>query len=83
MIRLLAADTSLWAGDVWVVDSTPIECGRSRETAAAMIATAAACKDPAALAFAQRLAAGQPPFRRGIITAIGQLLPTDTRLWLP
>jgi dipeptidase E len=32
MIRLLAADTSLWSDDVWVVDSTPVECGRSRET---------------------------------------------------
>ncbi|MEV7189769.1 transposase [Kitasatospora sp. NPDC093102] len=30
--RLLATDTSLWTDDVWVVDSTPIECGRSRET---------------------------------------------------
>ncbi|WP_224282517.1 IS982 family transposase [Streptomyces sp. LS1784] len=30
--RLLAVDTSLWTDDVWVVDSTPIECGRSRET---------------------------------------------------
>ena len=26
-------DTSLWADDVWVVDSTPVECGRSKETA--------------------------------------------------
>jgi hypothetical protein len=33
LIRALAADTSLWADDVWVVDSTPVECGRSRETA--------------------------------------------------
>ncbi|MFK4041855.1 transposase [Nonomuraea wenchangensis] len=33
MIRILAADTSLWSDDVWVADSTPIECGRSRETA--------------------------------------------------
>jgi len=33
LIRLLAADTSLWADDVWVVDSTPVECGRSKETA--------------------------------------------------
>jgi Transposase DDE domain len=33
MIRMLAADTSLWTDDVWVVDSTPVECGRSRETA--------------------------------------------------
>jgi Transposase DDE domain len=33
LIRLLAADTSLWADDVWVADSTPVECGRSRETA--------------------------------------------------
>jgi hypothetical protein len=33
MIRILAVDTALWADDVWVVDSTPVECGRSRETA--------------------------------------------------
>lgn len=33
MIRILAADTSLWSDDTWVVDSTPVECGRSRETA--------------------------------------------------
>jgi hypothetical protein len=33
MIRILAADTSLWSDDVWVVDSTPVEYGRSRETA--------------------------------------------------
>jgi hypothetical protein len=33
LIQLLAADTSLWTDDVWVVDSTPVECGRSRETA--------------------------------------------------
>jgi hypothetical protein len=32
-IRALAADTSAWTDDVWVVDSTPVECGRSRETA--------------------------------------------------
>jgi hypothetical protein len=32
-IRVLAVDTSVWADDVWVVDSTPVECGRSRETA--------------------------------------------------
>jgi hypothetical protein len=31
--RILAASTSLWTDDVWVVDSTPVECGRSRETA--------------------------------------------------
>lgn len=33
MIRILGRDTSLWTDDVWVVDSTPVECGRSRETA--------------------------------------------------
>jgi hypothetical protein len=33
LIRTLAADTSLWHDDVRVVDSTPVECGRSRETA--------------------------------------------------
>ena len=30
--RELAADTALWTDDVWVVDSRPVECGRSRET---------------------------------------------------
>jgi hypothetical protein len=33
VIRVLAADTTLWTDDVWVADSTPVECGRSRETA--------------------------------------------------
>lgn len=33
VIRMLAVDTTLWSDDVWVVDSTPVECGRSRETA--------------------------------------------------
>jgi hypothetical protein len=32
-IRAIAADTMLWTDDVWLVDSTPVECGRSRETA--------------------------------------------------
>jgi hypothetical protein len=32
LIRQLAADTSIWSDDVWVVDSTPIECARSRDT---------------------------------------------------
>jgi hypothetical protein len=32
-IRVLAASTTVWTDDVWVVDSTPVECGRSRETA--------------------------------------------------
>jgi hypothetical protein len=32
VIRMLAMDTSLWSDDVWVVDSTPVECARSRET---------------------------------------------------
>src|SRR5437763_16204669 len=31
LIRQLAADTSLGSDDVWVVDSTPIECVRSRD----------------------------------------------------
>ncbi len=31
--RELATDTALWTDNVWVVDSTPVECGRSRETA--------------------------------------------------
>ena len=32
VIEHLAADTGLWSDDVWVADSTPVECGRSRET---------------------------------------------------
>jgi hypothetical protein len=32
MIRMLAVDTTLWTDDVWVVDSTPVECGRSKDT---------------------------------------------------
>jgi hypothetical protein len=32
-IRVLAASTTAWTDDVWVADSTPVECGRSRETA--------------------------------------------------
>ena len=31
-IRLLARDTDLWHDDVWLADSTPVECARSRET---------------------------------------------------
>jgi len=33
LIRVLAADTDLFGDDTWVIDSTPVECGRSRETA--------------------------------------------------
>ncbi|MFV2180016.1 IS982 family transposase [Actinomadura sp. LOL_016] len=31
-IRTLAADTDLWHDTVWITDSTPVECGRSRPT---------------------------------------------------
>jgi hypothetical protein len=31
-IRALATATTVWADDVWVVDSTPVECGRSKQT---------------------------------------------------
>jgi hypothetical protein len=31
-VRALAVDTELWSDTVWVADSTPVECGRSRET---------------------------------------------------
>ncbi|MEU5400178.1 IS982 family transposase [Streptomyces sp. NPDC005963] len=33
VLRELATDTVLWMDDVWIVDSTPVECGRSRTTA--------------------------------------------------
>jgi hypothetical protein len=33
MIRLLAEDTDVWSDDTWLIDSTPVECGRSRPTA--------------------------------------------------
>jgi hypothetical protein len=32
VIRVLATDTTLWTDDVRVVDSTPVECGRSKQT---------------------------------------------------
>jgi hypothetical protein len=32
VIRMLACDTDLWADTTWVVDSTPVECARSRDT---------------------------------------------------
>jgi Transposase DDE domain len=32
LTRILAVDTTLWDDDVWVADSTPVECGRSKET---------------------------------------------------
>jgi hypothetical protein len=32
-IRDLARATDLWADPVWITDSTPVECGRSRDTA--------------------------------------------------
>jgi hypothetical protein len=32
LIAVLARDTSLWSDDVWLVDSTPIECARARDT---------------------------------------------------
>ena len=32
LIGMLARDTSLYSDDVWLADSTPVECGRSRET---------------------------------------------------
>jgi Transposase DDE domain len=32
LIGALARDTSLWSDDVWMADSTPVECARSRTT---------------------------------------------------
>ena len=34
VIRMLATDTDLWADSIWLVDSTPVECARSRPTVA-------------------------------------------------
>jgi hypothetical protein len=33
LIRVLGNEVSVFTDDVWIADSTPIECGRSRETA--------------------------------------------------
>jgi hypothetical protein len=33
LIGVLGRDTSLFTDDVWIADSRPVECGRSRETA--------------------------------------------------
>ena len=32
IIRVIARDCPSWHDDLWLVDSTPVECGRSRET---------------------------------------------------
>jgi hypothetical protein len=32
MIRMLGRDTDVWDDDTWLIDSTPVECGRSRPT---------------------------------------------------
>ena len=32
MIRMLAVDTDVWDDDTWLIDSTPVECGRSVPT---------------------------------------------------
>jgi Transposase DDE domain len=32
VIRAIASDTMAWTDDVWLADSTPVECGRSRGT---------------------------------------------------
>jgi len=33
VLRILATRCSSWHDDLWLIDSTPVECGRSRETA--------------------------------------------------
>jgi hypothetical protein len=33
VLRILATRCTAWHDDVWLIDSTPVECGRSRETA--------------------------------------------------
>ena len=33
LIAVLAAECSSWSDDMWLIDSTPVECGRSRPTA--------------------------------------------------
>jgi hypothetical protein len=32
-MRMLAMDCDAWWDDLWLIDSTPVECGRSKETA--------------------------------------------------
>lgn len=32
LVRILANDTDMWSDDLWLIDSTPVECGRSRPT---------------------------------------------------
>jgi hypothetical protein len=33
MIRVLGTECASWTDDLWLIDSTPVECGRSRPTA--------------------------------------------------
>ena len=47
VIGWLARDSPSWWDDVWLVDSTPVECGRSRETQQDGPNTATALRIPA------------------------------------
>jgi hypothetical protein len=57
-IRALAADTTAWTDDVWVVDSTPVECGRS-------------ARPPSALSCPDGLSTGIAPATRATSGACG------------
>jgi hypothetical protein len=60
-IRAIATDTSVWSDDVWVVDSTPVECGRSRETVKRSALAALGVLRPLRQPFALGLGAAAAP----------------------
>jgi hypothetical protein len=75
LIRILATDTSWWHDDVWVIDSTPVECGppaalsaghrRSRRDCAHRPATASAVLAWCTVATCPAGASGAWPGRPG------------------
>jgi hypothetical protein len=74
LIRMLACDTSLWGDDVWLVDSTPVECGRSKETVRRSDLADVYCAGPpgmvdAALLRARRFQRDQVPSAASISSA--------------
>jgi hypothetical protein len=71
--RMIAFSGTAAAGDV----PAALKAAASQAAHnAAMIAAAAACRDPAALALTQQLATRGLPFRRGITAALARILPT-------
>ena len=75
VIRLLARSSEFWLDDCWIVDSTPVPCGRSRPTV--KCSDLAGCNGRGAGADRLGCLACQDPHLPATVTAI----PRPTGLW--